>query len=115
MAEPLPPTAHLRRERLTVEAMIRLACRLRHGGGKDLCSPCRELLDYASLRLDRCPFQADKPTCAQCPVHCYVPARREQIREIMAFAGPRMLLYHPLLALMHILDGWRKPGRKQKN
>ena len=42
------PQTHPRieRERKTVEAMIRLFCRNRHGGG-DLCPACEELLAYA--------------------------------------------------------------------
>ena len=37
------------------------------------------LLDYAAIRLERCRFGMEKPVCAKCPVHCYQPARREQI------------------------------------
>ena len=34
---------------------------------------------------------------------------RARIREVMRYAGPRMLLSHPLMALRHLLDGLRKP------
>lgn len=34
---------------------------------------------------------------------------REQIKAVMRYAGPRMLLHHPILALFHMLDGLRKP------
>lgn len=61
--------------------------------------------DYALLRLEKCPFQAAKPTCAHCKVHCYQRPMRERIRTIMRWAGPRMLLRHPLLAVLHLLDG----------
>jgi hypothetical protein len=33
---------------------------------------------------------------------------RERVREVMRFAGPRMLLHHPILAIRHQLDA-RKP------
>jgi hypothetical protein len=56
-------------------------------------------------RLDRCPFGEDKPTCATCPIHCYKPQVRDRIREVMRFAGPRMLWHHPILAIRHVLDG----------
>jgi hypothetical protein len=56
-------------------------------------------------RLNRCPFGQDKPTCATCPIHCYKPKLRERIREVMRFAGPRMLWRHPILAIRHVLDG----------
>ena len=97
------------RERATVAVMIRLACRARHGTREGLCAECRELQAYADARLDRCPFQDGKPTCANCLVHCYKPEMRERIREVMRFAGPRMLKQHPVLAICHILDGLREP------
>ena len=101
------------RERRTVRAMIRLYCRDRHGSGRELCAECAELWDYVQLRLERCPFQENKPTCANCPVHCYQPARRAQIQAVMRYAGPRMLWRHPVLAIRHLLDG-RKPAPARK-
>jgi len=96
------------RERRTVEAMIGLYCRGQHGAAHSLCAECAALVDYARLRLQKCPFQQGKTTCAKCPVHCYRPDRREQIRAVMRYAGPRMLLRHPRLALLHLLDGLNK-------
>lgn len=90
----------------TVRAMIALYCRAHHGG-RDLCPSCRELADYAALRLSRCRFAPQKPTCKRCPVHCYRPDRREQMRAVMRYAGPRMLLRHPVMALRHLLRGVR--------
>jgi hypothetical protein len=96
----------LKREYKTIEAMISLFCRERHGTKKgELCPACRELLDYVHSRLDKCPYQEQKPTCAQCPIHCYKPAMREQIRDVMRYAGPRMFKRHPVLAIRHLLNG----------
>ncbi len=104
----------MRRERKTVEAMIALFCRDHHHTDGELCDACRELVEYARLRLSRCPFQENKTTCGNCPVHCYKPGMREKIRAVMRYAGPRMLLRHPLLALGHLLDGRRKePGPRR--
>ena len=96
-------------EARTIEAMIRIYCRDDHGAQQDgLCPECAELQSYAGLRLEKCPFQEDKPTCAKCAVHCYTPVLRERVRAVMRYAGPRMLLRHPVLALMHlIVDGRR--------
>ncbi len=91
----------LGREKETVGAMIRLFCRQRHGG-EPLCDDCRELLDYAEARLGNCPYGDGKPTCRKCPVHCYKPAMRERVTEVMRFAGPRMLLRHPVKGLRHL-------------
>jgi len=74
----------------------------------DLCVSCQKFLDYTKVRLRKCPYGENKPTCANCPVHCYKPAQRAQARTIMRYAGPRMLLRHPLLAILHQLDGLRK-------
>jgi hypothetical protein len=100
----------IRRELKTVRVMIELYCRAHHeadAGG--LCSECRELWDYARQRVERCPFGLDKPTCLNCTVHCYKPRRREQIREVMRFAGPRMSWRHPVLTIFHFIDGRRQP------
>ena len=35
-------------------------------------------------------------------------APREFAREVMRYAGPRMMTRHPYLALMHLVDGRRK-------
>jgi hypothetical protein len=35
---------------------------------------------------------------------------RETIRIVMRYAGPRMLVYHPILAIQHLLDGMRGGG-----
>jgi len=98
----------LKREYETIEAMISLFCRKRHGTKKgELCPACQELLIYAKARLDKCPYRKDKPTCARCPIHCYKPAMRERIRKVMHYTGPRMLRRHPLLAIRHLLGGWK--------
>jgi hypothetical protein len=99
----------LSRERKTIAEMIRIYCKGQHGTASGLCEQCQELLDYAMRRLQRCVFGARKPTCANCPVHCYKPQMRERIRQVMRYAGPRMLLRHPILAIRHKLDDRRPP------
>jgi hypothetical protein len=95
----------IHRERRTVAAMIRIFCRGKHGPAADLCPECEALRAYALCRVDRCPFGTAKPTCLNCPVHCYRPEMRERIRQVMRYAGPRMTWRHPWLALLHVLDG----------
>ena len=69
-----------------------------------LCPQCQALLDYAHQRLEHCKFGEDKPSCTRCPVHCYKPAMREQIRQVMRYSGPRMLLHDPIMAIRHLWD-----------
>ncbi len=103
------------RENKTVQAMIHIYCRGQHGAGDELCPECSELLDYTRERLARCPFQEGKTTCANCAIHCYKHDMRERIRVVMRYAGPRMLYRHPILALLHLLDGLRKePVRPER-
>ncbi|MGL4446474.1 nitrous oxide-stimulated promoter family protein [Shewanella sp.] len=89
-------------EHQTIEAMVKIYCKAKHHS-QPLCEECAELLEYAATRLDRCPYGQHKPTCNQCPVHCYKPAQKKIVKEIMIFSGPRMLLSHPIRAIKHIL------------
>jgi len=93
--------------------MLTIFCQNRHDSGRSLCQDCAELWDYTQTRVGRCPFADDKPTCAGCTVHCFKPAMRERIKEVMRFSGPKMPLKHPLLAIMHFIDG-RKPTPERK-
>ena len=90
--------------------MIAMYCR-HHHGGREPCPGCAELGDYARRRLERCVFGDAKPTCANCTVHCYKAEMREKVRAVMRWAGPRMLLRHPVLAILHLADG-RRPAPK---
>lgn len=102
--------SRLKREHVTIEKMAELFCHRLHGSPKGLlCAECTTLTTYAFERLRRCPFQERKPTCANCLVHCYKADMREKVRQMMRYAGPRMLLSHPGLAVAHLADGLRKP------
>lgn len=106
-------TVRLRREMQTLVVMTRIHCDGRHGteprDEQGLCPACAGLVDYARKRLAACPFGPDKPTCVNCQIHCYGPKQREATREVMRYAGPRMLFKHPVLAIAHVLDG-RRPA-----
>lgn len=124
------PPRRLAREEKTIAAMIALYCRDHHAGdavradvgagdgdsaaasaGADgLCADCAELLAYARLRLEKCRYGAEKPTCTNCETHCYSPAMRERVREVMRYSGPRMIKHHPVLAVAHLVDGRKTPG-----
>lgn len=102
-----PLKTRLARERHTMAMMVEIYCHARHDHPSSaLCADCQEFLDYADLRLEKCPYGEDKPTCANCPIHCYKPGPRARARMIMRYSGPRMLLRHPYLAIAHKLDGF---------
>ncbi len=95
------------REQRTVSIMIGMYCKKYHGMNDKLCVTCRELDDYALKRTLHCPFGEDKPACSICPVHCYAKDKREEIKKVMHFAGPRMIYKHPYLAIMHLADKYK--------
>ena len=92
-------------EKKTLKAMISIYCRGSHEQHEGLCESCGELLDYALGKLGKCSFGAEKPKCSQCPIHCYKPAMRQKVKDVMRYAGPRMIHKHPVLAAKHILHG----------
>lgn len=102
-------TSRLAREYRTLQRMVEIYCRDHHAAVEGPpCGDCGDFLDYAQLRLLKCPYGQEKPTCAKCPVHCYKPLQREQARIVMRYAGPRMILRHPWLSLLHMTDKLRK-------
>ncbi len=105
------------REQEVVEEMIHLYCKKNHSEydpkNKCMCKECQELSDYAKQRSQLCPFMENKTFCANCKVHCYKPEMREKIRKVMRYSGPRMLFYHPILAMWHLITSM-KEKRKQK-
>jgi hypothetical protein len=99
----------IKREIKTTVVMIKLFCRKKHAE-KELCPDCTDLMNYTLRRVDKCRFALNKPTCANCTVHCFKPFYQEKIRQVMAFSGPRMSYRHPLLTIFHLLDKLRKPA-----
>jgi hypothetical protein len=89
--------------------MVRLYCSRHHDRPDGPCSECARLLAYSHARLDACPYGAGKPTCRECPIHCYRPAERDAVRNVMREAGPAMLRCHPWLAVVHL---WKERFRR---
>jgi hypothetical protein len=94
----------IKRESRTIKAMIALHCHGHHWNRTGLCPDCAALLAYSLLRLQKCPFQKNKPACGLCLAHCYNLSMREKIQSVMRYSGPRMLYRHPILTLLHMKD-----------
>lgn len=101
------------REQKTMQLMVDIYCKNNHQSSGINCSECRQLQEYARYRLEKCPYQERKTTCANCPTHCYKKSMRDQMREVMAFSGPRMVWRHPGYTLLHLWDGLKKPVVKK--
>ncbi|MCK9525910.1 MAG: nitrous oxide-stimulated promoter family protein [Limnochordia bacterium] len=91
-------------EKIVVGKMILIYCRGHKHATVGLCHECQKLLDYASLRIERCPFMETKTFCSNCQVHCYQEHMRSRIREVMRYSGPQMLFHHPILAIRHLVE-----------
>ena|SRR3989338_9059240 len=96
--------AKMAREKKTIEAMVGMYCSAHHKAKTGICEDCAHLLDYARIRLDKCPFGEKKSPCAKCAIHCYDSSMRAKITAIMKYAGPRMIMKHPVLALRHKIN-----------
>jgi len=101
------------RESVIVQAMIRMYCRENHGSAAILCEDCESLSKYAEKRLLSCMYGEIKPVCKHCPVHCYSPVMRAKMREVMRWAGPRMVFRKPVFAIMHMIDNITAPKRNK--
>ncbi len=92
------------REKQTVSLMIKIYCKKKHKTKNGLCPECNSLNEYAKMRSDKCPFMETKTFCSNCKVHCYKADMREKIRDVMRFSGPRMIFYHPVTAVKHLIE-----------
>ena len=52
--------------------------------------------------------------CSNCRVHCYNPQMREKIRMVMRFSGPKMIFYHPVAAVRHVIETRKEKKRLEK-
>jgi hypothetical protein len=111
----------LRRDLRLLARFVAVYCRAKHGPGPHtelhlrgfdlaalcgrvprLCPPCTKLLQHAFVMRSRCPLDP-KPACKHCPQHCYAPAYRAAMRDVMKFSGRRLVLRGRLDYLWHLL------------
>lgn len=111
-------------EKKLIPEMIRIYCLGNHKEsrkeegvkGKELCSKCKELAEYAEFRLEKCPFKKNKGFCSFCKIHCYKPEYRAEMKKVMRYSGSRMLFTHPIFALSHVAAMLKhKKREKQTN
>ena len=70
-------------------------------GERTLCPECSSFLGYAVDKRLKCPLEAEKPTCKHCRIHCYDQLHREKVREIMSYAGRKLMMRGRLDYLWH--------------
>lgn len=111
--------SRLKREKKTIEVMIKMYCKHHHGLQSDLCENCKPVLTYALQKIDKCVFGYQKPVCNKCTIHCYAKEMLNKVKEIMRFSGPRIMFRNPYLGIMHFIDKRKytntKPKMKKNN
>ena len=103
-----------KKEKYIVSQMIEIYCHGKHKTKGSLCEKCQELTQYTAQRVDKCPMMETKTFCSNCKIHCYKPEMREQIRSVMRYSGPRILFYHPVMAVRHVIESKKEQKRLAK-
>jgi predicted amidophosphoribosyltransferase len=99
---------HIELEKLTIWHMIIIYCRGHHHLAPGICGDCGSILRYANERIETCPYNgAPKPVCGLCRANCFTPDMYQRFALIMRYAGPRMVLRHPVLTIAHAWDAVR--------
>lgn len=104
------------KERKVINTMIRIYCR-GNCKSKDICPNCKELMDYVYMKIDKCPFSDTKIYCNNCKVHCYREDMAVRIKKVMRYSGPRLIIYHPIMAIDHMIEDilYKKNLRRGKD
>jgi hypothetical protein len=88
--------------------MIAIYCRHQRHSATDICADCGAILRYANEHIDVCPYNdTTKPVCGLCLSNCFTPDMHLMFVQIMRYAGPRMLVCHPILTMAHFWDAVR--------
>jgi hypothetical protein len=105
----------IEREKLTIRHMIEIYCRGQRPSATGICEDCGEVIRYAHDRIGECPYVAQsKPACGLCRSNCFTPEMHRRFALIMRYAGPRMMVRHPILTVAHIWDAV-KGNRNRKS
>jgi predicted amidophosphoribosyltransferase len=92
------------REKDTIFKMIKIYCNKHHKPDGELCSGCRDFIEYADKCLFLCSYGVSKPACGICPTNCFSSDMQAKMVIVMRYAGPRMLFIHPILSVSHLFD-----------
>lgn len=90
------------RKKSIVSLMIKLYCKKHHNAPNPPCDSCDELIDYSHQKIEKCPNIEANTACSNCKIKCYNQSRQEEIKKVMRYSGPRMILYHPIAAIKHL-------------
>lgn len=83
--------------------MIEIYCKKKCKSEEVPCDECRDLIEYSNMRINKCPYMETKSFCSSCRTHCYDKEYKEKIKIVMRFSGTRVILYHPIATLRHMI------------
>lgn len=87
-----------------IRAMTTFYCKQIHRGGH-LCSQCRTLIEFETLRYNECEHKDPSTQCQNCTRQCYPDAMRLKINHIVQWAEPKIRWRKPLLFARYYLNG----------
>lgn len=93
----------LEKEKVIFEKMILIYCKNNHKENHP-CSQCIDIINYGKNKINNCPFDNSKPFCSKCSIHCYEKNVQKKVKEIMRYSGPRIIFYHPITSLKHLIS-----------
>ena len=107
-------TKHQKNDIRLIGKFVEVYCAGKHGavertpfslpeglGETKICSECAAFMEYAVSKRINCPLEAGKPSCKHCRIHCYGKDQREKVREIMAYAGRKLMMQGRLDYVWH--------------
>jgi len=98
----------------TLRRFVQVFCNHHHGTRRrTLCDDCQDLLSYAQVRLEKCPYDP-KPKCKDCRTHCYKPEYRERVRAIMRYSGTYFVRRGRIDWLIRYFLTEGPPGRRRE-
>lgn len=93
------------KDRRTMEAIGKIYCQGNHPcrekDAQGMCPDCRRSIEHTLERAAACPRE-HAINCEDCAIHCQRDMARQQIRQIMAYAAPRMALRHPIMTFGYL-------------
>lgn len=88
-----------------MEAIGGIYCRGNHGAAAReddvMCSWCREAIEGTLERATACPY-GHEHNCEDCETHCQRGEAQENIKRIMRYAAPRMVVRHPIMTFGYL-------------
>lgn len=107
-------TKHQKKDIRLIGKFVEVYCAGKHGdvareiftlpdgaGERKFCRECYSFMGYAIAKRMKCPLEAEKPSCKHCRIHCYASEQRKKVREIMGYAGRKLMLRGRLDYIWH--------------